>query len=153
MSESKQFNLSSSESFIEAFSYFNNLKEKGALIEINEVKQTRSSLQKQTRSSLQNRALHLYFTFCANALNDAGIEFSYRGINGMEIEIAWNSDLFKSMVWKPIQITLFEFESTTKLKTAEINQILDVLSRHFATLGLTVNFPNSFDYWLKQIYK
>jgi len=137
-----QYNLSTSEGFIQAFGQFNHLKEKGALIEINEVK--------QTRSSLQNRALHLYFTFCADALNDAGIEFSYRGINGMEIEIAWNSDLFKSMVWKPIQITLFEFESTTKLKTAEINQILDVLSRHFATLGLTVNFPNNFDYWISK---
>jgi len=145
MSESKQFNLSSSESFIEAFSYFNHLKEKGALIEINEVK--------QTRSNLQNRALHLYFTFCADALNDAGIDFLYRGVNGMNFEIAWNADIFKNFVWRPIQITLFEFESTTKLKTSEINQILDVLSRHFASLGLTVNFPNNFDFWIKQTYK
>jgi hypothetical protein len=142
---SKQFNLSSSESFIDAFSYFNKLKEKGATIEINEVK--------QTRSNLQNRSLHLYFTFCADALNNAGIEFSYRGINRMEFEIPWNGDLFKNMVWKPIQITLFEFESTTKLKTAEINQILDVLSRHFACMGLSVTFPNNFDLWIKQTQK
>lgn len=138
----KQFNLSSSESFIEAFGYFNHLKEKGSTIEINEVK--------QTRSNLQNRALHLYFTFCADALNDAGIDFLYRGVNGMNFEIAWNADIFKNFVWRPIQITLFEFESTTKLKTAEINQILDVLSRHFASLGLTVNFPNNFDYWISK---
>jgi len=141
----KQFNLSTSEGFIQAFGQFNHLKEKGATIEINEVK--------QTRSNLQNRALHLYFTFCADALNDAGIDFVYRGIKGMDIEIAWNADIFKNFVWRPIQITLFEFESTTKLKTSEINQILDVLSRHFASLGLTVNFPNNFDFWIKQTYK
>jgi hypothetical protein len=71
----------------------------------------------------------------------------------MDIEIPWNGELFKTMIWKPIQITLFEFESTTKLKTSEINQILDVLTRHFASIGLQINFPNQFDYFLDKVYK
>ena len=140
-----QYNLSNSEGFIEAFGYFNFLKEKKALIEIKEIK--------KTRSYQQNRALHLYFEFCSNALNDAGFEFSYRGIKGMNIELPWNAELFKNMIWRQIQIALFEFESTTKLTTEQINTILDVLTRHFATLGISVQFPNSFDYWLEKAYK
>jgi len=141
----EQFNLSESDGFIKAFNQFNYLKEKGAIIELKEIK--------PTRSKRQNAALHLYFTFCADALNNAGIEFCYRGLKGMNIEIPWNGELFKTMIWKPIQLTLFEFESTTKLKTAEINQILDVLTRHFSNIGLDVHFPSQFDYWLDKVYK
>lgn len=145
MTDSKQYDLSTPEGFIQAFGKFNYLKEKAALIELKEVK--------KTRSNLQNRALHLYFTYCSEALNDCGFEFSYRDVKGMEIEIPWNGELFKSFVWKPIQITLFDFESTTQLITEQINQILDVLSRHFAGLGITVNFPSKFDLWLKELEK
>jgi len=141
----EQFNLSTSEGFSKAFESFTFLKSIGATIELKVIK--------QTRSNRQNAALHLYFTFCSNALNKSGIEFCYRGLKGMDIEIPWNSDLFKSMVWKPIQITLFDFESTTQLKTDQINQILDVLTRHFASIGLQINFPNQFDYFLDKVYK
>lgn len=137
------YNLATTEGFFLAFNRFNSLKEKGATIEINEIK--------PTRSTLQNRALHLYFTFCADALNDAGFEFAYRNIKGMEIEIPWNGEMFKEYVWRPIQKTLYDFESTTKLNTTQINAILDVLTRHFANLGLSVQFPNQFDYWLKKV--
>jgi len=140
-----QYNLSTSEGFNQAFREFSRLKEKNSTIEIKEVK--------QTRSNAQNRSLHLFFTFCANSLNDLGIEFCYKGLKGMDIEIPWNADLFKSMVWKPIQMTLFDFESTTKLTTEQINIILDVLTRFFAERGISISFPNRFDLWLKQVYK
>jgi len=142
---SKQFNLSSSESFIEAFSYFNKLKEKGAIIEINEVK--------QTRSSLQNRALYLYFTFIADNLNNHGLYFQTIDLFGMSVECEWTKDLVKEFIWKPIQKTLFDIESTTKLKTNELDVIINVLTNHFAKLNLSVPFPSSFNYWLDKIYK
>lgn len=141
----KQFNLSSSESFIEAFSYFNYLKEKGATIEINEVK--------QTRSNLQNRALYLYFTFVADTLNNHGLYFRNIDLFGLPIENKWDKDLVKKFIWVPIQKTLFDIESTTKLKTNEIDIILDVLSNHFAKLELTIHFPSKFNYWIDKIYK
>lgn len=144
MSDIKQYNLSTSEGFILAFGQFNYLKEKGAIIELKEIK--------PTRSNQQNRALHLYFQFCADELNNSGIEFCYKGLKGINIEIPWNAELFKSMVWKPIQLTLFDFESTTKLTTQQINTILDVLTRFFAERGISVNFPNNFDYWLSKTY-
>lgn len=145
MTDSKLYDLSTSEGFYKAFGQFNYLKDRGALIELKEVK--------KTRSNLQNRSLHLYFTYCANALNDCGFEFSYRDVKGMEIEIPWNGELFKSFVWRPIQITLFDFESTTQLTTEQINQILDVLGRHFAGLGITVQFPSKFELWVKELEK
>lgn len=143
--ESELYNVGTSEGYINALDKLHYYKSIGANIEIKQVK--------LTRSSSQNRALHLYFTFCANALNDAGFEFSYRGIKGMEIQIPWNADLFKNMIWRQIQITLFDFESTTKLTTTEINTILDVLTNHFSKLGIDVQFPNNFEYWLNKVYK
>jgi len=134
------YNLSTSEGFLKAFTQFTYLKEKGATIELKEVK--------QTRSWLLNRALHLYFTWCANCLNEAGIEFRYTGLKQMEIEIPWTPDLFKEMVWRPIQITLFDIQSTTKVNASQINQILDILTRFFGERGIEIGFPNSFDYWL-----
>ena len=139
----KIYDFSISEEFSNFFGYVSYLKEKGATVELKEIK--------KTRSYLQNRSLHLFLTFCADALNNAGVEFCYRGLKGMDIEIPWNGDLFKAMVWKPIQITLFDFESTTKLKTSEINQILDILTRHFSSIGLSISFPCQFDLWIKQI--
>ena len=139
----KIYDFSIPEDFSNFFGYVSYLKEKGATVELKEIK--------QTRSWRQNRALHLFFQFCADSLNNAGFEFCYRGLKGMDLEIPWNGDLFKNMVWRPIQITLFDFESTTKLKTAEINQILDILTRHFASMGLSISFPCQFDLWIKQI--
>lgn len=144
MSESKLYNTGTSEGYIQALDKLHYFKSIGASIEIKQVK--------LTRSSAQNRALHLYFTFCANALNDAGIEFRYTGLKLIEIEMPWTPDLFKEMVWKPIQLTLFQIESTTKINTTQINTILDVLTRFFAERGIDVSFPNSFDYWLNKIY-
>lgn len=141
----ERYNTGTDTGYIKALDQLHYYKSIGAVIEMPEIK--------PTRSNRQNAALHLYFTFCAEALNNAGIEFSYRGLKGMNIEIPWNGELFKTMVWKPIQITLFEFESTTKLKTSEINQILDVLTLHFSNMGLEVHFPSQFDYWLDKVYK
>lgn len=137
-----QYNTGTSEGYIKALDQLHYYKSISAVIEMKEVK--------QTRSNAQNRSLHLFFTFCANSLNDLGIEFCYKGLKGMDIEVPWNAELFKSMVWKPIQITLFDFESTTKLTTEQINIILDVLTRFFAERGISISFPNRFDLWLKQ---
>ena len=67
----KIYDFSIPEDFSNFFGYVSYLKEKGATVELKEVK--------KTRSWRQNRALHLFFSFCADALNDAGFEFCYRG--------------------------------------------------------------------------
>jgi len=139
----EQYNLSTSDGFLKAFTQFTYLKEKGAIIELKEVK--------QTRSSLQNRALYLYFTFIAETLNDHGLYLQTMDLFGLPVEKLWNKDLVKEFIWKPIQKALFDIESTTKLKTNELDVIINVLTNHFAKLELSVNFPSSFDVMLKNM--
>lgn len=142
MNELKQYDLSKSEGFFEAFTTFTFLKEKGSTIEIKEVK--------PTRTNKQNAALHLFFTWCSDALNNSGVEFSYRGIKGMEIEVPWTGEMFKTFVWKPIQKVLYQIDSTTQLKRSEIDPIFDVICRHFATMGIPITFPSSFNIFLEK---
>jgi len=137
----EQYNLSTSEGFLKAFTQFTYLKEKSATIELKEVK--------QTRTNLQNRALHLWFTFCADALNNAGEYFQYLDYKNVSAEMLWSGEMFKTYWIKPIIKVLYDIDSTTKLKTNEIDQLIDVISKRFAENGLTVNFPSSFDVWLR----
>ena len=137
----EQFNLSTSEGFLKAFGQFAYLKEKGATIELKEIK--------QTRSNLQNRAIHLWFTFCADALNSSGEYFQYLDYKNVSAEMPWSGEMFKTYWIKPIIKVLYDIDSTTKLKTNEIDQLIDVISKRFAENGLTVNFPSSFDIWIK----
>ena len=127
---------------MEAFTFMNYLKEKGAVVEMKEIK--------PARSNLQNRAIHLYFTFCADALNNCGDYFVYRDYKNVECEMPWTGEMIKTYWIKPIIKVLFDIDSTTKLKTNEIDQIIDVITNRFAEKGIRVDFPSSFDVWLKQ---
>jgi len=93
----------------------------------------------------------LYFTFIAETLNDHGLYLQTMDLFGLPVEKPWDKDLVKEFIWKPIQKTLFDIESTTKLKTNELDVIINVLTNHFAKLELSVNFPSSFDVMLKNM--
>lgn len=112
----------------------------GKVIEIKEIK--------STRSSLQNRALHLFFTQVAKELNDIGIPFVYRGLKGQDMDMQWTGELFKQMTWKPIQEALYGTTSTTKLKRNQIDPIFDIINKFFAEKGIEISFPNRYDYYL-----
>lgn len=112
-----------------------NILESGKFVEINDFV--------KTRSNLQNRALHLYFTECATQFNELGFTFNYHDpFTGHIIEMTWTGEMIKEYIWRPIQLTLFDKKSTTKLTTSEINEIVEILSKHFAENGSQVHFPN-----------
>lgn len=104
------------------------------LVELKEIK--------KTRSNQQNRALHLFFTFISDELNNLGMEFIYIGLNTPEISTMYTSDLVKNMVWRPIQIALFDIESTKLLSTEQMNQIIDVITKFLGDKGVVIEFPN-----------
>lgn len=107
-------------------------------------------MYKSTRTSRQNRALHLFFTNMSDMLNEHGLYFNYSGvITGNIIEIPWTMELFKEMVWKPIQKHLFNKSSTTRLKTNEIDVVFEVINKHFSEKGMEINFPCEFEYYLE----
>lgn len=134
------FNTSIKQGAKNATSELKRLIEKGEIVEIKKIS--------KTRTSQQNRALHLFFSQVANELNENGIYFVYNGLKGHEIEIPWNGDLFKQMTWKPIQEAMFGINSTTKLKREQIDPIFDVINKFFADKGISISFPNKFDYYL-----
>ncbi len=97
---------------------------------------------KKKRSISQNAALHLYFKYISDELNDLGMAFGYDGIKGMRIETPYTETIVKHLVWKPIQIALFGYESTTQLTTQDIDKIIMIFSNYFAEQGIEISFPS-----------
>ena len=97
---------------------------------------------KITRTSRQNSALHKYFEFISNELNDLGLEFQHNGLNDNVFSMRYTPTLVKEFVWRPIQVTLFNIESTTKLDTKQMNEIIDVITKFFGERGIVLPFPS-----------
>lgn len=95
-----------------------------------------------TRTNKQNSALHLLYTIISSQLNEMGVEFKYFGLKGQVISIRHTPDLVKEHVWRPIQKALFNIESTTKINTSQINEIVDVLGKFFSEKGVVIQFPS-----------
>lgn len=96
---------------------------------------------KNTRSSLQNASLHKYFTMISEELNELGMEYRYFGVKGEVLSLMYTDNIVKQFFWKPIQLALFDIESTTKLTTEQLNQIIDVITKFFAEEGVLIEFP------------
>ena len=113
---------------------FNKLVLDKRLIELKQIK--------KTRSNLQNRALYLFFRLISDELNNIGLTFSYTGLKGSEMELRYTPDLVKSTIWKPIQKTLYNTHSTKELTTSQLNKISETIIKFFADKGISLIFPN-----------
>ena len=70
------------------------------------------------------------------------MEFNYFGVSGKQLSMRYNGTIVKEYFWKPIQLALFEIESTTKLNTTQMNEIIDVVTKFFADKGVIIPFPS-----------
>lgn len=112
------------------------LNEKGRLsVEIKRIR---------TRSQEQNAAMHLWLTWVAKALNDAGL---YRHLVLAERpELSWTMDAAKEDLWRPVQRALVRKESTTELYKPEVSDVYEELNRFLAEkFGISIRFPNKND--------
>ena len=116
-----------------AYSTFNHLLQNERLIELKEIK--------KTRTNLQNATLHQFFVLIADELNNLGLEFNYTGLTVENLNTRYTPEIVKEFIWRPIQRTLFKIESTTKLTTQQINDISDVIIKFFGEKGIYINFP------------
>lgn len=90
-------------------------------------------------TTLQNRALHLYFSQLAEALNDAGYDMK----KVIKVDVNWTDYSIKEYLWKPVQRSLFGKKSTTQLKTDEIDKIYDVVNRAIGQrTGIHIPWPS-----------
>lgn len=83
------------------------------------------------RTIQQNRALHLYFKFLAETLNEAGLDM--RVVLKPEVDIPWTATSVKEFLWRPIQTAYLNKHSTTELdKIKEISDITEIINRHLS---------------------
>ena len=113
---------------------FNHLVLNERIIELSEIK--------KTRSNLQNAALHQFFVIISNEINNVGLEFNYEGLKGDVFGVMYTPEIVKNFIWRPIQITLFNTQSTKLLTTSQINKISDVLIKYFGEKGIKIVFPD-----------
>ena len=94
------------------------------------------------RSSQQNKSLHVLFQNISFELNRIGMEFTFHGIKGMEIQITYTPEIVKEFIWRPLQNAMLDKQSTTKLTTSDINAIFEVLAKWFSEKGVMIEFPS-----------
>ncbi|MBB20209.1 MAG: hypothetical protein CMP20_12220 [Rickettsiales bacterium] len=80
------------------------------------------------RTLTQNAAMHLFFGWLADALNDAGMDM--RRTLRHDIDIPWTPASVKEHLWRPIQQAMTDKQSTKDITTVEPTAIHEVLSRH-----------------------
>lgn len=97
---------------------------------------------KNTRTIQQNKALHKFFMIISEELNELGQEFCYTGVKGQDLSLRYTPEIVKTFFWKPIQSALFDTDSTTKLDTTQMNNIIDVIIKFFGDKGVLIEFPN-----------
>lgn len=91
------------------------------------------------RTDAQNRALHKYCEDVANALNEAGIDFTVFFKPGYEVP--WSKYIVKDNVWRPVQEAMFGVESTKDMDKGDVDKIYEVINRKLANYGVFVPFP------------
>lgn len=95
------------------------------------------------RTKQQNRAMHLYFTNLAIALNEAG--YDAKAVLDPEIEIPITASIVKNQMLKKIIKAMFDKDSTTELSTKELSMACLVLNKHISeSFGISVPFPDRF---------
>jgi hypothetical protein len=100
------------------------------------------------RTEQQNRALHLYFTQLAAALNDAG--YTVQLVLKEKMDLDWSPSMVKELLWRTTQQALLGKSSTTELsKQGDIDNVYDHLNRHIAErFGIHIAFPShEIGYW------
>lgn len=101
------------------------------------------------RTIQQNKALHLWFDKVAKFFNKAGLDM--RKALDPEIDIPWQKETVKDYLWRPIQRELLGIESTIDLKRKNIDEVYNVLNRHFAEkFKVHIPFPSLEEILLQQ---
>lgn len=90
----------------------------------------------------QQKALHVFLTLLAKELNDAG--YTIQLFLKQTVDLDWDKNSAKELIWRPIQKALVQKKSTTQLdKVSEIDLIYDHLNRHLGEkFGIHVPWPS-----------
>lgn len=95
------------------------------------------------RSNQENKALHVLFQNISFELNRLGLEFTFRGIKGVDIQTTYTPEIVKEFLWRPLQKALLSKSSTTELTHHDISLIFEILGKWFAENGVEIVFPSA----------
>lgn len=97
--------------------------------------------EKKIRSKAQNDAMWLLLTMYAKALNDGG--FTVQAVMKETIDIDWDKDLFKRLIWDLTMEIMTGKKSSKDLTTDEVNKIYETVNRFLAEkFKITQEFPS-----------
>lgn len=95
------------------------------------------------RTSTQNRALHLYLTLVADALDREGFTMQDVVKAIRRAEIRPTPQAMKEVVWKPLQEVMYGKRSTTELERAEVDRVFEAMNKWLGEqFELHVPFPS-----------
>ena len=98
------------------------------------------------RTEQQNKALHLYFTQIAEALNHEGfdVRIILQVIAEKGVDMMWSPALVKELLWRRIQKKYLDKHSTIELDSLqEIDRIYDMLNKFLSeNFFVSVPFPS-----------
>lgn len=98
------------------------------------------------RTEQQNKAIHLYLTWVARELQNQGQTMQNVVKAITKVEITPTMQNIKELVWREIQKTMFEKESTTFLTKHEVDEVYRVMSMWLSkNFGIDLPFPNDED--------
>ena len=76
----------------------------------------------------------------ANALNDAGYDMKLLLAHR---EIPWSQNSVKEQMWRPVQQSMFDIDSTTQLAPSQVSQVYDTINRFLSEkFAISVEFPS-----------
>jgi hypothetical protein len=89
----------------------------------------------------------------AYELNRMGLEFTFRGIKGVDIQTTYTPEIVKNFIWRPLQDALLQKQSTTELTHHDISLIFEILGKFFAERNAEIYFPSVESLQLKSLNK
>lgn len=94
------------------------------------------------RTAKQNNALHVYFQWVADALNETGT--TWQKVLSSEFDLKFTSHNIKEGMWKPLQKIALGKDSTKSLtkNSKEIDDIYDSMNQRLSEMGIHVPFPS-----------
>ena len=128
-----QYDLKDIVSKVDAKFYLKTLIEQGKTIELKALR--------ESRTTKQNSSLHKFYVIICDVLNEMGLDFEYTGLKGYKLSIRHTPTIVKDFIWRPIQIALFDIESTKDINTKQLNEIAEVIIKYFAEKGIYIDFP------------
>jgi len=100
--------------------------------------------ERAKRTLLQNKSIHKYCSLLADAFNSSGLDM-LAVLKVKRVSVSWTMDSVKNVLWRPIQLAMFNKESTTALETDEVSKVYEQLARHLAeNFNIDQSFPSRF---------